>query len=75
MKTIMKNTIKSALLAFALLFCWSCTDLNEQILDESLSGGAQESELVKNSVAPAYALLPDLFLHTKYFALQQISSD
>ena len=75
MKTIMKNTIKSALLAFALLFGWSCTDLNEQILDESLSGGAQESELVKNSVAPAYALLPDLFLHTKYFALQQISSD
>jgi hypothetical protein len=75
MKTIMKNTIKSVFLATILLLGWSCTDLNEQILDESLSGGALESELVKNSVAPAYALLPDFFLHTKYFALQQISTD
>ncbi len=30
---------------------------------------------MKNSVAPAYALLPDFFLHTKYFAVQQISTD
>lgn len=54
---------------------WGCTDLNERILDESLSGGAVDSELVRNSVAPAYALLPDFFLHTKYFALQQITTD
>ncbi len=26
-------------------------------------------------MAPAYGLLPDLFLHTKYFAVQEISSD
>ena len=71
----MKNTIKISFLALAMLFSWSCTDLQEQILDESLSGGASESDLVKNSVVPAYALLPDLFLHTKYFALQEISSD
>ncbi len=71
----MKNTIKITALLFALLFNWSCTDLNEQILDESLSGGASESDLVKNSVAPAYALLPDFYLHTKYFALQEISTD
>jgi starch-binding outer membrane protein, SusD/RagB family len=75
MKIDMKNTIKSALLAFILLFSWNCTDLEEQILDESLSGGASESDLVRNSVAPAYALLPDFFLHTKYFAVQQISTD
>jgi hypothetical protein len=75
MKIDMKNTIKFAFLAFIMLFSWNCTDLNEQILDESLSGGALESELVKNSVAPAYALLPDFFLHTKYFALQEISTD
>ena len=71
----MKNSIKIGFLAFAMLFSWSCTDLQEQVLDESLSGGALESDLVKNSVAPAYALLPDLFLHTKYFAVQEISSD
>ena len=75
MKIIMKNTIKTTLLVFALLFSWSCSNLEEQILDESLSGGALESDLAKNSVAPAYALLPDLFLHTKYFAVQEISSD
>ncbi len=71
----MKNTIKITALLFALLFNWSCSDLEEQILDESLSGGASESDLVKNSVAPAYALLPDFYLHTKYFALQEISTD
>jgi len=71
----MKNTIKISFLAFAMLFSWSCTDLQEQILDESLSGGASESDLVKSSVAPAYAMLPDFFLHTKYFAVQEISSD
>jgi len=53
----------------------SCTDLNEKILDESLSGGALDADLVENTVAPAYALLPDFFLHTKYFALQQITTD
>jgi hypothetical protein len=71
----MKNTIKLAVLTSALLFNWSCTDLEEQILDESLSGGASESDLVESSVAPAYAMLPDFFLHTKYFAVQEISTD
>ncbi len=71
----MKNTIKLSFLAFTLLFSWSCSDLKEQILDESLSGGALESDLLESSVAPAYALLPDFFLHTKYFAVQEISTD
>jgi len=75
MKIEMKNIMKLSLLTFALVFSWSCTDLEEQILDESLSGGALQSNLVKSSVAPAYALLPDLYLHTKYFAVQEISTD
>lgn len=75
MKTQMKNTIKLALIAFAMLFSWSCSDLKEQILDESLSGGALESDLVKSSVAPAYAMLPEFYRHTRYFAVQEISSD
>ena len=70
----MKNTIKLAVLAVAMFF-GSCTDLQEQILDESLSGGASESDLVKGSVAPAYGILPELYKHTEYFAVQEISSD
>ncbi|MDA3835468.1 MAG: RagB/SusD family nutrient uptake outer membrane protein, partial [Spirochaetales bacterium] len=71
----MKRIKIATLLMLILIVGWRCTDLNEKILDESLSGGALETDLVKNSVAPAYALLPDFFLHTKYFALQQISTD
>lgn len=58
----------------ALLFTYSCSNLNEVILDESLTGGA-DSTLVESTISPAYALLPDLFLHTKYFALQEITTD
>jgi len=71
----MRNIYKFALLAFALLFSWSCSDLKEVVLDESLSGGASDSTLIDNTISPAYALLPDFYQHTKYFALQEISTD
>jgi hypothetical protein len=70
----MKNNIKLIVLAFAMIF-GSCTDLQEEILDESLTGGAAESDLVKGSVAPAYGMLPEFYRHTRYFAVQEISSD
>ncbi len=75
MKRIMKNRIKFAFLAFALLFSWSCTDLEEQVLDESLTGNVSEDEIVTSVVAPAYSTLPDLFLHTHLFCVQEVSSD
>lgn len=71
----MKNKIKIAVLATIMGLGLSCSDLKEQILDESLSGGKLQSDIIKGSVAPAYALLPDFFLHTRYFALQEISTD
>ncbi len=71
----MKNIIKTGLLVLVMLFGWNCSDLQEQILDESLSGGASASDLVQSSVAPAYAKLPDFFLHTRYFAVQEITTD
>jgi len=71
----MKNNIKVAMLALTMAFSFSCTDLKEQILDESLSGGVLQSDIIRGSVAPAYASLPDMFLHTRYFALQEISTD
>ncbi len=57
-----------------LLFSTACSELNEIVLDESLTGGA-DSTIVESTISPAYALLPDLFLHTKYFALQEITTD
>ena len=70
----MKNKFKIALLA-TIVLGFSCSKLKEQILDESLSGGKLQSDIIKGSVAPAYAMLPDFFLHTRYFALQEISTD
>lgn len=70
----MKNYIKLVVLMFA-MFIGSCTDLEEQILDESLSGGAAESDLVKGSVAPAYGLLPELYKHTELLALTEVTTD
>ncbi len=66
--------IYTLFIAAIAIISFSCSELNEVILDESLTGGA-DSTLVESTIAPAYALLPDLFLHTKYFALQQISTD
>lgn len=66
--------IQLALLAISMIFTFSCSNLNEVILDESLTEGA-DSSLVESTISPAYALLPDLFLHTKYFALQEITTD
>jgi hypothetical protein len=70
----MKNKFKIAFLA-TILLGFSCSKLKEQILDESFSGGKLQSDIIKGTVAPTYALLPDFFLHTRYFALQEISTD
>jgi hypothetical protein len=69
----MKN-LKIAFCILPFLFGWGCSNLNEKILDESLTGGA-DSTVVEGTITPAYALLPDLFLHTKLFAVQEISTD
>lgn len=53
----------------------SCSKLNEQVLDETSSTGSTEKEVAEGLIAPVYAILPGLFQHTQYFALQQISTD
>ena len=53
----------------------ACTDLEEQVLDETLSADLTEDETANGLIAPVYALLPSLFQHTTYFALQEISTD
>jgi starch-binding outer membrane protein, SusD/RagB family len=53
----------------------SCTDLDEQILDEASASGLTDKQAAEGIIAPVYARLPDIFLHTTYFTLQEISTD
>lgn len=53
----------------------SCTKLKEQILDESSVAGLTDKQQAEGIISPVYAKLEDVFLHTTYFALQEISTD
>ena len=54
-----------------ILLMVGCTKLNENVLDESPAGELTAEGIV----APVYAQLPNIFLHTNYFTLQEISTD
>jgi len=51
-----------------------CDVLNEEVLDESLTG-AGRAETVSGAIAPAYGQLSWTWRHTNYFGLQEIASD
>ncbi|SEI50742.1 SusD family protein [Dyadobacter sp. SG02] len=72
----MKNIgFNKALPIVALLAFFGCTTLDEEILDESLTGTGQ-AELVSGSIAPVYGLLRSgVWLHTAQFGLQEVASD
>jgi len=53
----------------------SCTKLEEKILDESSVTGLTDKQIAEGNIAPVYAVLPTIFQHTNYFALQEISTD
>lgn len=71
----MKKKLMLLLLFVSMMIIEGCTDLEEDVLDESLTGGATDVEILDGSLAPAYAILPGLFQHTNYFTLQEISTD
>jgi hypothetical protein len=74
---IMKNTRFNKSLPIIALLClfFGCSDLNEKIFDESLTGTGQ-AETVSGSIAPVYGLLRyGVWLHTNNFGLQEIASD
>lgn len=71
----MKRTILKYLVLTVVVFCAACTKLNEQVLDESSVVGLTDKQAAEGIIVPVYARLPDLFLHTNYFALQEISTD
>lgn len=61
--------------AATMLLNSSCTKLAENILDESSITGQTDKQIADGLIAPAYALLPTIYTHTNYFALQEISTD
>jgi hypothetical protein len=71
----MKNIrYKKALPIIILLAFFGCTSLDEQILDESLTGTGQ-AEVVSGSIAPVYGMLRQVWMHTVNFGLQEIAAD
>jgi hypothetical protein len=72
----MKKKIATLTVIFtSIALLHSCTKLNEEILDESSSTGLTDKQIADGIIAPVYARLPDIFLHTNYFSLQEISTD
>ncbi|UHG89567.1 RagB/SusD family nutrient uptake outer membrane protein [Spirosoma oryzicola] len=71
----MKKIIFSALALVALSGTYGCTKLEENVLDEASVSGLSDRQLADGNIAPVYALLPNIFLHTNYFAVQEISTD
>jgi len=68
---------KSTIFLFTLImvFLGSCTDLQEDILDETSVTGLSQNQIVEGNIAAAYAVFPNLFNHVNYFNLQEISTD
>lgn len=72
MKNIRFN--KALPIVILLLTFFGCTTLQEDILDESLTGTGQ-AEVVSGSIAPVYGLLRQVWLHTVNFGLQEVAAD
>lgn len=71
---INKRFFKTLSIMAVLFMVQGCTDLEEEILDESLTGTGQ-AETVSGSIAPVYGYLRNVWLHTRNFGLQEIASD
>lgn len=72
----MKNIRFNKALPIGIFFLavFACTSLEEDILDESLTGTGQ-AEVVSGSIAPVYGLLRQVWMHTVNFGLQEVASD
>ncbi len=72
----MKKRIIFFLLLIGLSFVThNCTDLAEEVLDETSASGLSDKQAADGIIAPVYALLPTIFQHTTYFSLQEITTD
>jgi len=72
MKIIFKSIFATAAIT---LLAGSCTKLKESILDESSVTGLTDKQIADGTIAPVYANLPNIYIHTGLFALQEITTD
>lgn len=71
----MKNsTLIITMLVLPALLNWGCTSLEEEVLDESLTGSGQ-AETISGIVAPAYGQISWVWRHTNYYGLQLLAAD
>lgn len=70
----MKNLSNILKFGLMLVMLWGCTDLEEDVLDESLEGSGQ-AELISGAIAPAYGQVIWTWRHTNYYGLQLIAAD
>ncbi len=70
-----KRIINLLLLVVSIAILDSCTKLTEKVLDETSAAGLTEKQIADGFIAPTYAKLEDIFMHTNYFSLQEISTD
>jgi len=71
----MKKIKKVSMLVVGMLALYSCTNLNEVILDEYNAAGLTDKQAADGAIVPVYAILPTLYQHTVHFALNEISTD
>lgn len=70
-----KKLVRIIVAVAAVSTIYSCTKLEEEVLDESSVTGLTDKQIAEGNIAPVYAVLPTIFQHTNYFALQEISTD
>ncbi|WP_225000293.1 RagB/SusD family nutrient uptake outer membrane protein [Cesiribacter sp. SM1] len=70
----MKKIFSFLMMFMGFVIIEGCTDLSEEILDET-SSGLSDAEAADANLAPAYAPFSSLFTHVNYFNLQEISTD
>lgn len=71
----MKYAFKALALAALVAVGTGCSKLDENVLDETLGANLTEQQQAEGILAPVYAQLPSIFLHTNYLALNEISTD
>ena len=70
----MKKSLVFKLLPLTVFFFafFGCTTLEEEVIDESLTGAGQ-AEVISGSIGPVYGFLRGaIWLHTTQFGLQEI---
>lgn len=69
-----RNILAFVTISILAMVSWGCTDLQENILDESLTGAGQ-AEAISGAIAPAYGQVSWTWRHTNFYGLQLIAAD